>query len=246
MRIPHLPAALLALAASGAAAGVVTYDFTGTTYVGGSLRQFTGVFSYEDAVASATTYYPGNTYPVQQGFRSTYAGSIRELSITLLGDSHGHESVSTSAGGNIDVNNTIEAPPGAQVPAGLSVQAWAGSASGTINGQAIDMLYLAFLPVQPNFSWYDLDIFFNGNAETILQTTPGALPTDINTAWTGTTLSPSIEMLASSLFLGTIHTSSQGVTTTVNNITSFQLRVPTPGSALVLGFAGLVGTRRRR
>lgn len=231
----------LAIGVATAECAIVTYDFTGYTSVGGHLRSFTGVFEYEDAAASHTVYFNGQTIP-QQGFRSTYANSIRRLSIAL----DDHESVTCTPGGSIDVNNMQQVEPGSQVPQGLTVQAWAGNSSGTINGQSIWYLYLAFLPMDPGFSWGPLDSFFGGNAESMLQANPGLLPPGIDPTLTGTRLSPSIEMLSSSLFLGTIHTNSQGTTTTVNSITSFELRVPAPGMASVLAMSGVLVIRRRR
>lgn len=240
--------ACLTLVASAATshAAVVTYDFTGSTYVGGRYRLFTGVFQYEDSAPATTVYFNGQNGPLQQGFRSSYFGSVRQLSITLQDDKYGHESVSTAAGGYIDVNNIQQAEPGSQVPDGLTVQAYAGPASGTINGIAIDTLYLAFLPQAPNFSWSGLDSYLGGNAESLLQVNPNLLPTTIDPTLTGTTLNPSVEWLASSLFLGTIHRSPQGVTTTVNTISSFELRVPAPSSGAVLAFIGCGSIRRRR
>jgi hypothetical protein len=107
-------------------------------------------------------------------------------------------------------------------------------------------MYLAFLPVNPNFSWQGLDDYFHGNAESMLQANPNLLPHNIDPALTGTTLSPSIQRLSSSLFLGTIHTTAQGTTTTVNTINSFQLRVPAPGTAVCVIAAGCGATLRRR
>ena len=154
--------------------------------------------------------------------------------------------MSTTAGGYIDVNNIQQAEPGAQVPVGLTVQAYAGPATGTINGIAINSLYLAFLPQTPDFSWDGLDAYFSGNAESLLQDNPDLLPATINPSLTGTTLSPSLQRLASGLFLGTIHNSPQGVTTTVNSITSFELRVPAPSPAAVFALIGTCTIRRRR
>lgn len=231
----------LTVGVTAAHSAIVTYDFTGNTYVGGGLRSFTGVFEYEDAAASHTVYFNGQTIP-QQGFRSTYANSIRRLYITL----DDHESVVCTPGGNIDVNNMQQVEPGSQVPAGLTVQAWAGNSSGTINGQSIWYMYLAFLPVDPNFSWQGLNSFFGGNAESMLHANPALLPPGIDPMLTGTRLNPSIEAVSSNLFLGTIHTNSQGTTTTVNSITSFHLRVPTPGAASVLAMSGVLAIRRRR
>lgn len=233
----------LLAAATTAQAEVVTYDFTGFTNVGGQTRQFTGVFEFENSIPSHTVFYNGSNGPLQQGFRSSYFSSVRKLSITLQNG----EAVSTASGGYIDVNNIQQAEPGSQVPAGLTVQAYAGPASGTINGITISTLYLAFLPQTSNFSWDDLDSYFGGNAETLLQNNPGLLPASIDPSLTGTTLSPSIEWLASSLFLGSIHSSPQGVTTTVNSITSFELRpVPSPSAAVILALAGASRVRRRR
>lgn len=231
----------VAVGVATAHGAIVTYDFTGYTYVGGHLRSFTGVFEYDDARPADTVYFNGQTIP-QQGFRSSYFNSIRQLSITL----DDHESVNCGPGGYIDVNNMQQVEPGSQVPAGLTVQAWAGNSSGTINGQSIWYMYLAFLPVEPSFSWGPLDSFLGGNAESMLQANPGLLPRSIDPALTGTTLSPSISTLSSSLFLGTIHTNSQGTTTTVNSITSFELRVPAPSAASALAFAGFATMRRRR
>lgn len=235
-------AVLLAHLASVASANIVAYDFEGSTNVGGVTRQFTGMFEYESSSPSYTVYYNGSNGPLQQGFRSSYFGSVLRLSITLQNG----ESVSTNPGGSIDVNNIQQAEPGSQVPVGLSVQAWAGAASGTINTIAIDSLYLAFLPQNPNFNWDGLDTYFGGNAENLLQANPGLLPTTIDPSLTGTLLSPSIEYLASSLFLGTVHHSSQGVTTTVNTISSFRPHIPSPSTLTAFAVIGTALIRRRR
>jgi hypothetical protein len=210
----------ITLAAGTVRASVITYNFAGVTNVGGVPRQFTGVFEYEDSVVAHTVYFPGDPAPVQQGFRSSYFNSIRRLSIVL----DNGESVTSSPTGSIDVNNIQQAEPGAQVPFGLSVQAWAGPSTGTINGLEVRSLYLAFLPIEPDFRWDRLDDYFGGNAEAILQDDPGRLPIGIDPVLTGTTLNPSIEALSSGLFLGTVH----GSTTTVNMITSFQRVVGHP------------------
>jgi len=231
----------LALGTCAASAANVIYDLTGYTNVGGATRSFTGVFEYEDSVLSDTVYFNGSTIP-QQGFRSSYFNSVRRLTISLSSG----ESVTCTPGGYIDVNNMQQVEPGSQVPAGLTVQAWAGNSAGTINNLSIHYMYLAFLPVNPNFSWQGLDSFFNGNAESMLQANPNLLPHNIDPALTGTTLSPSIQRLASSLFLGTIHTTAQGTTTTVNTINSFQLRVPSPGTAMCLGLLGGVASIGRK
>ncbi|HLO42656.1 MAG TPA: hypothetical protein VK176_16655 [Phycisphaerales bacterium] len=234
--------ATLALIAPVVCASVTTYDFAGSTNVGGKTRQFTGVASYENSVSPHTVYFNGNTGPLQQGFRSSYFGSVIQLSISLQGG----ESVTTAAGGYVDVNNIQQAEPGSQVPDGLTAQIYAGPASGTINGIAISTLYLAFLPIQPSFSWDGLDSYLGGNAESMLQDNPGLLPSNIDPALTGTELDSNIALLAPSVFLGTIHHSSQGTTTTVNSITSFELRVPSPSAALPLATLSAVCLRRRR
>lgn len=77
-------------------------------------------------------------------------------------------------------NNIQQAENGAQVPAGLSLQAYGSGVSGTINGQPISGMYLAFLPLPPSFSWDALDAYFDGNAEQLLQVNPALLPRNID------------------------------------------------------------------
>lgn len=228
--------ALVAVASTSQAA-IVSYDFAGYTNVGGITRSFTGIFEYDNAAPSHTVYFPG-TGPLQQGFRSSYAGGLRSLSITLNNGESVHGGV-----GSIDNNNIHEAPPGSQVPAGKSLQAWSSGVSGTINGLQITNIYLAFLPVPANFNWGPLDDYFHGPAETMLQLNPAILPTSIDPALTGTRNPANLlEVFNGGLFLGTNH----ALTNTVNTITSFSLHVPAPSTALamVLSLAGL--NRRRR
>ncbi len=215
------PIGLMAIAAAAAAtsqAAVVFYDFTGITNVGGQTRTFTGVFEYDAGVASSTVYFPGQSAPVQQGFQSTFVGAIRGLSISLDNGESVHGGI-----GYIHNNNIQQAEPGAQVPPGQSLQAYSSGVSGTINGLQITGLYLAFLPVTPNFSWDALDEYFNGNAEALLQANPSLLPGSIDPALTGTALPADLlTVFTGGLFLGTFH----GNTTTVNSIMSFTLRGP--------------------
>ncbi len=210
--------AALLLTATSAAASVVTYDFAGITNVGGTTRTFTGVFQYESAAPPHTIYFPGDSAPVQQGFQSAYAGGLRHLGITL---SSGE--VVTGGVGTMHINNIQQAEGGAQVPAGESLQAYSGGVSGTINGQVISGLYLAFLPQAAAFNWDPLDAFMGGNAESMLQDNPALLPPAIDPVLTGTALPPDVlEVFSAGVFLGT----SYGLSTSVNSITSFQLRGP--------------------
>lgn len=218
-----------------------TYDFTGMTTVTGPRHQFTGVFVYEDGVASSTVYQPGQDVPVQQGFQSTYDGAVRELSIRL----DNGETVAAAAGA-IDINNIQQAEIGTQVPADLSLQAWTWGAQGTINGLEIFNIYLAFSPVAPNFSWDPLDAYFETNAENLLRDNPALLPAYIDPLLTGTAMPRSlIGTFNAGVFLGTNH----GLTNTVNRIDSFTLRAAVPESgtwALMLGgLAGLAALRRK-
>lgn len=220
-------------------AELVTYDFTGITNVGGTPRTFTGVFQYENIGTGSTIYYPGEPAPLQQGFRTSYFGAVRHLSITLSSG----ETV-TSGPGTMDVNNIQQAENGSQIPVGFSVQAWTSGTTGTINGQVMTNMYLAFLPVTPNFSWDGLDDYFNGNAENMLQSNPALLPTNIDPALTGTALPANVlDVCTGGLFLGTNH----ALTNTVNSITTFELRqVPTPGAAALALCAATLTLRRRR
>ncbi len=213
-----LPLAALLVATSTAAASIVTYDFAGMTNVGGTPRTFTGVFQYEDTTPSQTVYFPGNFAPVQQGFQSAYVGGLRHLSITLSSG----ETV-TGGPGLMHLNNIQQAENGAQVPQGLSLQAYSSGISGTINGQVITGFYLAFLPLAGAFNWDPLDSYFGGNAESMLQSNPNLLPPTIDPDLTGTALPPDVlQVFSAGVFLGT----SYGLSTSVNTITSFQLRGP--------------------
>ncbi len=222
---------------SASEAALVTYDFTGLTNVGGSTHTFTGVFEYEHPTPSSTVYYNGNG-PLQVGFRSSYNTGLRRLSITL----DNNETV-TAGPGPIHFNNIEEAPPGSQVPAGLSVQGYSSGATGTINGLSVWNLYLAFLPVPTTFDWGPLDAFMGGDAKAMLQANPSLLPSSIDPTLTGTALPADVlTVMTGGVFLGTTH----ATTTTVNQITSFHLRVPGPGGVALLGVAGLCVGRRRR
>ncbi|MFO0962191.1 MAG: hypothetical protein U0625_04725 [Phycisphaerales bacterium] len=232
--------AAAAAVASFAGATVVAYDFGGYSNIGGSTHAFTGYFEYETGTPHSTVYYSGQNTP-NQGFRTTYTGAVRALSIVL----DNGESVSAGPG-SIDFNNLQQSEPGASLPAGRSMQAYAGGAAGTINGNAITFLYLAFLPVEPNFNWDGLDAFFDGNAESILQSNPGALPPSIDPTLTGTQLTGDlITPFPDGLFLGTVH----GVTTTVNTVNWFHLHTaPAPGALAIFGVGAAVrgpGGRRR-
>ncbi len=225
-----------------AQAADVTYTFQGLTNIGGT-NTFTGTFVYDNAVAGSTVYYPG-TGPLQQGFSTVYSGAVKSLKINL---NNGNQVVST--GGNIVINNIQQAEIGAQVPAGLSLQAWTGSTIGTINGNTMSNMYLAFMPVTPNFSWNALDNHFGGNAEQLLQSNPSSLPSNINTQLTGTSLpSNLLTSFNGGLFLGTNHALSN----TVNNIDSFSLvsAVPEPETYAMfltgLGIMGAVARRRKQ
>lgn len=245
MSIRFTAALLAALLLSPLAhATELTYDFTGRTWVGGAGHSYTGVFTFNDDVPASTVYQPGQTAPVQQGFQSSYFGAVHFLGITL----DNGETVSASAG-TLQVNNIQQAENGAQVPAGLSLQAWTAGAHGTINGLSVFNLYLAFLPVTPAFSWDALDAHFGGNAEQLLSDDPSLLPAGIAPLLTGTGLPPLLtDTFVHGLFLGTNH----GLTNTVNEVNSFKLRaaapVPEPASLalmLVGGLALAAAVRRR-
>ena len=220
-------------------AAMVTYDIAGSTSVGGSSHAFTGSFTYNNNATGTTVYFAGGQ---QEGFKTTYAGAVSDLSITL----NNGETVSASAG-SIDVSNITQAEIGAQVPQGLSLQAWTSGASGTINGLYVHNIYLAFLPMQVGMNWDGLDAYFNGNAENLLKANPSLLPTAIDTALTGTALPANVlDVFSNGLFLGT----NNGLTNTVNTVTSMSLHVaavPEPETyALMLVGLGLVGFAARR
>jgi hypothetical protein len=232
-----IPLAALAICTATANAAIVTYDFTGSTNIGGSPHRFTGVFQYENTTPGTTVYTPGDGAPVQQGFTSRYHGATRLLTITL----DNGETV-TAGVGTMQVNNIQQAEPGSQVPKDLSLQAWTSGSHGTINGFFVHNMYLAFLPVNPNFSWDPLDDYFGGNAEAILQANPAALPSDINPDLTGSALPAEIlQTFTGGLFLGTNH----GLTNTVNTIDSFILR-SVPASSTLAAFLTLPFLTRRR
>jgi len=229
---------LVMMTATAARAAEVTYTFEGMTNIGGS-NTFTGTFVYDNAVSGSTVYYPG-TGPVQQGFSTTYSGAVKSLKITL---NNGNQVF--SAGGNIVINNIQQAEIGAQVPAGLSLQAWTSGTTGTINGNTMTNMYLAFLPVNPSYSWDNLDTYFDGNAEQMLGSNPGILPSNIDTELTGTSLPTDLlTTFNDGLFLGTNH----ALTNTVNSITSFAVApVPEPETyAMLLAGLGLIGAVSRR
>lgn len=223
---------------SAANASVVTYDFTGVTHGFLGSHTFSGTFVYDNGATGTTVYHPGNGFPVQRGFESRYQNGLRSLSITL----DNGQSVGGGAG-LIQNNNIQQADPGSQVPLGQSLQCYASNTSGTIDGHSIWYMYLAFLPVDPNFSWGPLDAYFNGDAESMLQNDPSILPSDIDPTLTGTALPGDVlSVFNGGLFLGLTYDS----TTTVNTITSFHLRVPAPATGAVVGLAPLFGARRRR
>lgn len=231
---------LAMLSTTAARAEEVSYTFEGYTHIG-NITSYTGTFVYDNAVVGSTVYYPG-TGPVQEGFSTVYAGAVKSLKIIL---NNGDQVV--SAGGNIVVSNIQQAEIGAQLPEGLSLQAWTGTTTGSINGHDISNMYLAFLPVTPNYSWEGLDDKFGGNAEKILQSNPGILSPNIDTQLTGTSLpSNLLDTFNGGLFLGTNH----GLTNTVNTVSSFNLApVPEPETnAMFLAGLGLMGvfTRRRK
>lgn len=244
-------AAMLLTLSCGAEAALITYDITGSTSVGGSPHSFTGVFVYDNAVPGSTVYRPGQTAPVQQGFTTTYTGAVQSLSITL----DNGESVSGGTGA-IYISNIQQAENGAQVPEGLSLQAFPSGVAGTINGLQIINIYLAFLSVPPNFTWDGLDLYFSGNSENMLEGNPGLLPTTIDPFLTGTNLPGNLlDVFTGGVFLGTNHAQ----TNTVNLVSSMSIHVasgtPTMGSnpvpepatlGLLLGGMGLLGWARGR
>ena len=249
-RVASLACCLALFSATGAKAAapmLVTYGFTGLTSVGGSTHSYTGTWVHQTGVAGQTVYTNGATGPVQQGFTTRYNGAQHSLQIVL---DNGEQ---VSAGiGQIQINNIQQAEAGAQVPQGLSLQSWQSAATGTINGQSVFNMYLAFLPIDPNFSWDALDDYFSGNAEALLQANPALLPTGIDPALTGTALPLFVpDLFTGGVFLGTNH----ALTNTVNTAGNFTLLsvvplpVPEPAAASLfwLGLAGLaVAASRRR
>lgn len=218
-----------------------TYAFTGLATVGARdggppVHRFTGLVTYQDDLPGSTEYLDSTA----QGFRTSYIGAVSELSITL----DNGEQVAASSGW-LQVNNIQQAEIGSPVPAGFSMQMWTSGASGTINGLGVFNLYLAFLPVTPNFSWDGLDSALGGNAEQLLGANPGLLPTTVDPLLTGTGIPESLSgTFVNGLFLGTNH----GFTNTVNSIDSFTevtAAVPEPATALSLA-AGLALLLLRR
>lgn len=235
-------AAALAVAgftAPAAQAALVTYDMTGSTSVGASAHAFTGSFTYDNSATGSTVYFAGGQ---QEGFKTTYAGAVKNLSITL----DNGETVSAGAGA-IDISNITQSENGAQVPQGLSLQAWTSGASGTINNLVVHNIYLAFLPMPVGMNWDALDAYYGTNAETFLKANPALLPSNIDPVLTGSALPGDLlTVFTNGLFLGT----NNGLTNTLNTVTSMSLHVapiPEPETyALMLAGLGLVGFAARR
>ena len=254
MRLPVVALTLLAFAVPQVHAELVTYDIVGGTSVGGAARTFTGSFVFDNAALGSTVYFPGESAPVQQGFSTTYTAAARGMSLTL-----DNGETLTGQVGALVFSNIQQSEAGAQLPAGLSVQAYLSNPQGTINGITIQGLYLAFAPVASNYSWDALDAYFGGNAETLLQDNPSLLPPGIDPALTGTALPADLQSVfpftlnpssfSTSQFIGTMHTSPSGMVTTVNYVSAFNLhvaQVPEPGTALMfLGGLGALAARRR-
>jgi len=219
-----------------------TYAFTGLATVGARdggppAHLFTGLVTYQDDLPGSTEYLDSTA----QGFRTSYSGAVSFLGIVL----DNGERVEAHSGW-LQVNNIQQAEIGSPVPAGLSMQVWTGGASGSINGLSVFNLYLAFLPVQPNFSWDGLDALFGGNAEQLLGANPGQLPATVDPLLTGTAIPEVLpDTFVNGLFLGTNHE----LTNTVNPVYTFKevtAAVPEPATwALLLAGAVFMGWRVR-
>jgi hypothetical protein len=244
--VAHAAALLCPLALlQPAGASEHRYTFTGLATVGAvdggpSVHPYSGVFIFNDDFPS-TTEYMNNS--VVQGFKTTYLGAVTYLGITL----DNNERVE-AYGGNLQVNNVQQAEVGSPWPEGLSLQAWMSGTGGTINGLSISNMYLAFLPVTPNFSWDGLDAEFGGNAEQMLSDNPALLPPGMDPLLTGTALPESLPAtFTNGLFLGTNH----GLVNTVNPVyTLVESAAPVPetgsGALLAVGTLALWGALRRR
>lgn len=217
----------------------VVYDFGGHVTLGSGSFAYTGEWVLTPSAATWNTVFLSDQTP-QQGFRSTYSGATQSLQLRI--DSG--ETVQAQ-GGDVWINNIAQAEAGAQVPQGLSMQAWTTGTTGTIGGVTLHGMYLAFLPVDYVDPWDTLNRL--GYVEDDLNANPSLLPGNIDPRLTRTAFFADNvhNQFDNGLFLGI----NFGVTNLLVDVDWFVPRAPVPEPATAwLWAAGalVLATTRRR